>query len=119
MSVALLVANQLATTLGEGGPIITDLHSLLVTLNTGADGLNHMVGPANQRELAQLLQHFNETSANANQLSAELLETRKRLDSAMEQLDSASHNMREFSREIRANPNRLLSSTPPADEAKR
>ena len=113
------LVDQLATTLGEGGPVITDLRSLLVKLNDGADGLRKIAGPENQRELSQLLRHFNETSANASQLSAELLETRKRLDSAMEQLDATSHNMREFSREIRANPNRLLSSTPPEDEAKR
>ena len=93
--------------------------------------------------------------SNASQLSAELLDTRKRLDAVlaqtdalvagsrpdaqaavrelrvsaqaiseridavMEQLDATTLNMREFSREIRANPNRLLSGTPPADEAKR
>jgi len=113
------LVNQLATTLGEGGPVITDLRSLLVKLNDGADGLRRIAGPDNQREFNELLRNFNETSANASQLSADLLETRKRLDSAMEQLDAASHNMREFSREIRANPNRLLSSTPPEDEAKR
>lgn len=112
------LVDQLATTLGEGGPV-TDLRRLLVKLNAGADGLNRIAGPDNQRELSQLLRNFNETSANASQLSAELLETRKKLDSAMEQLDAAGHNMREFSREIRANPNRLLSGTPPEDEAKR
>ena len=113
------LVNQLSATLGEGGPIITDLHSLLVKLNDGADGLRRIAGPANQRELAELLRRFNETSANAAQLSGELLETRKQLDSVMEQLDAAGLNMREFSREIRANPNRLLSGKPPADEAKR
>lgn len=113
------LVDQLAVTLADGGPVITDLRSLLARLNEGAEGLNRMVGPQNQREVTELLQRFNEASANANQLSAELLETRKRLDSAMEQLDAASHNMREFSREIRANPNRLLSGSPPEDEVRR
>jgi phospholipid/cholesterol/gamma-HCH transport system substrate-binding protein len=113
------LVEQLSATLGEGGPVVTDLHSLLVKLNDGADGLRKVVGPGNQREIAELLRHFNETSGNAAQLSAELLETRKQLDSVMEQLDAAGLNMREFSREIRANPNRLLSGTPPQDEVKR
>lgn len=149
------LVDQLATTLGEGGPIVADLRRLLTTLNDGADGLRKIVGPDNQHELSQLLRRMNETSTNASQLSAELLDTRKRLDAllaetdalvsesrpdaqqavrelrvsaqaiaeridtVMEQLDATTRNLREFSREIRANPNRLLSGTPPEDEAKR
>jgi len=146
------LVDQLAATLGEGGPIVKDLRELLVKLNEGADGLKKVVGPDNQRQLSSLLHNMNEASTNASKLSAELLDTRQRLDamlqqtealvsesrpdareavrelrvsaqaiaeridSVMEQLDATTRNMREFSREIRANPNRLLSSTPPADE---
>jgi len=142
------LVDQLAATLGEGGPIVTDLRTLLVKLNEGADGLKKAVGPDNQRELSAFL-------SNANKLSSELRDTRQRLDamvaqteslvsesrpdareavrelrvsaqaiaeridSVMEQLDTTTRNMREFSREIRANPNRLLSGTPPEDEAKK
>lgn len=149
------LVDQLAGTLGEGGPIVADLRKLLGKLNDGADGLRKIVGPDNQRELSQLLRRMNETSTNASQLSAELLDTRKhldalladtealvsesrpdareavrelrvsaqaiaeRIDSVMEQLDATTRNMREFSREIRANPNRLLSGTPPEDEARK
>ncbi len=149
------LVDQLAETLGEGGPIVTDLRALLVKLNAGADGLSKVVGPDNQRQLGSLLKNMNDASTNASTLSAELLETRKRLDamlaqaealvaesrpdareavrelrvsaqaiaeridSVMEQLDATTRNMREFSREIRANPNRLLSGTPPEDEAKK
>lgn len=142
------LVDQLAATLGEGGPIVADLRALLVKLNAGADGLSKVVGPENQRELSALLH-------NSNRLTGELLETRRRLDallaqtdalmaearpdaqqavrelrvsaqaiaeridSVMEQLDATTLNMREFSREIRANPNRLLSGTPPEDEARK
>jgi len=143
------LVDQLAATLGEGGPIVKDLRSLLAKLNEGADGLNKIVGPNNQRDLSALL-------SNASQLSAQLLETRQRLDamlaqtealvsesrpdareavrelrvsaqaiaeridSVMEQLDATTRNLREFSREIRANPGRLLSETkPPEDEARK
>ena len=143
------LVDQLAATLGEGGPIVKDLRSLLTKLNEGADGLKKVVGPDNQRELSALL-------SNASKLSAELLDTRQRLDAmlaqtealvtesrpdareavrelrvsaqaiaeridaVMEQLDATTRNMREFSREIRANPGRLLSDTkPPEDEDKK
>jgi phospholipid/cholesterol/gamma-HCH transport system substrate-binding protein len=148
------LVDQLGSTLGEGGPVISDLRRLLAKLNEGADGLTQMLGPANQREVSQLLRRLNEASGNANQLSAQLLETRKqldavlagadamveenrpearqavrelrvslqaiaeRIDGVMQQLDSTSRNLQEFSREIRANPNRLLSGTPPVDEAR-
>ena len=149
------LVDQLAATLGEGGPIVGDLRALLVKLNAGADGLAKVVGPDNQRQLSSLLHNMNEASTNASKLSAELLDTRQRLDAmlaqtealvtesrpdareavrelrvsaqaiaeridaVMEQLDATTRNMREFSREIRANPNRLLSGTPPEDEAKK
>ena len=149
------LVDQLAATLGEGGPIVGDLRALLVKLNAGADGLAKVVGPDNQRQLSSLLHNMNEASTNASKLSAELLDTRQRLDTmlaqaealvtesrpdareavrelrvsaqaiaeridaVMEQLDATTRNMREFSREIRANPNRLLSGTPPEDEAKK
>lgn len=103
----------------HGGPMMAELHQMIAKLNKSADGLNAAMSPQNQREFAEMLRHFNETSANASQLSADLLETRKSLDSALDNLDATSQNLREFSREIRANPNRLLSSQPPDDEAKK
>jgi phospholipid/cholesterol/gamma-HCH transport system substrate-binding protein len=149
------LVDQLAATLGEGGPIVGDLRALMIKLNAGADGLAKVVGPDNQRQLSSLLHNMNAASTNASKLSAELLDTRQRLDAmlaqtealvtesrpdareavrelrvsaqaiaeridaVMEQLDATTRNMREFSREIRANPNRLLSGTPPEDEARK
>ena len=103
----------------HGGPMMAELHQMIAKLNKSADGLNTAMSAQNQREFAEMLRHFNETSANAAQLSSDLLETRKSLDSALDNLDATSQNLREFSREIRANPNRLLSSQPPDDEAKK
>jgi phospholipid/cholesterol/gamma-HCH transport system substrate-binding protein len=102
-----------------------------------------------------LLKNAEATAANAQQLSAQLLETRKqvdklvteadgmlsenrpdvqqavrdlrtslqavsgRIDSIMLQVDSTTRNMQEFSREIRANPGRLLTGAPPQDPGDR
>lgn len=146
------MVEQLTAALGAGGPILGEVEKLLARLNEGAEGLSQMVGPANRRELSQVLQQANQATANAAALTAQLLETRKqvdrlmaqangmlddtrpeaqlavrelratlqaiseRIDTVMQQLDVTTRNMQEFSREIRANPNRLLSGSPPAEE---
>lgn len=146
------MVEQLTAALGAGGPILGEMQKLLARLNEGAEGLSQMVGPANRRELSQVLQQANQATANAAALTAQLLETRKqvdrlmaqangmlddtrpearlavrelrvtlqaiseRIDTVMQQLDVTTRNMQEFSREIRANPNRLLSGSPPAEE---
>ena len=56
-----------------------------------------------------------EVRASARDLRASLQAVSERIDTIMEQMESTSRNMQEFSREIRTNPGRLLSDSPPAD----
>jgi phospholipid/cholesterol/gamma-HCH transport system substrate-binding protein len=139
------LAQELNRALGDGAaPIIEDLRSLLTKLNQSADSLNQVLGPDNRRELSQALKNLNETTASltetraqvdrllaqangmledsrpevqasARELRASLEAVSARIDTIMVQLDAASRNMQEFSREIRANPGRLLADKPPAD----
>jgi phospholipid/cholesterol/gamma-HCH transport system substrate-binding protein len=139
------LAQELNQALGGGvTPIVEDLRSLLIKLNQSADSLNQVLGPDNRRELAQTLKNMNETTASltetrvqvdkllaqangmlednrpevqasARELRASLEAVSARIDTIMVQLDAASRNMQEFSREIRANPGRLLADKPPAD----
>lgn len=139
------LAQELNQALGDGAaPIVQDLRSLLTKLNQSADNLNQVLGPDNRRELAQALRNLNETTASlgetrvqvdrllaqangmlednrpevqasARELRTSLEAVSARIDTIMVQLDAASRNMQEFSREIRANPGRLLADKPPAD----
>lgn len=139
------LAAQLKETLGDGAaPIISDLRSLLQKLNQSADGLSEVLGPDNRREVATTLRNLSETTthlqqtrkqvdallsqadgmlrdnrpevqASARELRISLEAVSKRIDTIMQQLDATSRNMQEFSREIRANPGRLLADKPPAD----
>ncbi len=139
------LVQQLNDTLGTGaGPIVADLRVLLTKLNQGADSLNQVLGPDNRREITQTLKNLNETTANLNQtrvqvdhllaqangmlsdnrpeirasareLHTSLQAISERIDTIMQQVDATSRNMQEFSREIRANPGRLLADKPPAD----
>jgi phospholipid/cholesterol/gamma-HCH transport system substrate-binding protein len=82
------LVQQLNDTLGKGaGPIVQDLRALLTKLNQSADGLNQMLGPDNRRNVSQTLEHVNAASANAQQLSAQLLNTRRQVDHLIAQAD--------------------------------
>jgi phospholipid/cholesterol/gamma-HCH transport system substrate-binding protein len=139
------LAQELNTALGGGAaPIVQDLRSLLAKLNHSADSLNLILGPDNRRELAQALKNVNELSASLTETRAQvdrllaqangMLEDNRpevrasvrelrasleavsgRIDTIMVQLEAASRNMQEFSREVRANPGRLLADKPPTD----
>jgi len=59
-----------------------------------------------------------EAKLAVRELRASLQAISERIDTVMQQLDVTTRNMQEFSREIRANPNRLLSGSPPTDEVR-
>lgn len=80
------LVKQLNDTLGNGaGPIVADVRQLLDKLNKSADSLNLVLGTENREQLSQTLAHMNATTANAQQLTTELIQTRKQVDQMLTQ----------------------------------
>ncbi len=83
------LVEQLRGTFGEGVAVaVADLKKLLESLNRSAESLEQLVGPQNREQVAQMLQRANATASNAQQLSAELKQTRTQLDALLVQVSS-------------------------------
>lgn len=124
--------------------LLTDAAALLKRLNTAADSVNVVLGPANRDNIDQTLasirlvaKDLEGTQARLDQLLADAgsiaAENRpvvrdsirdlsqittalaRRIDAISNNLESSSRNLDEFTREIRKSPNRLLLA-PKADE---
>ncbi len=132
-------------TIDDNAPeIVRQARDLLIRLNRVAEGVDQIVGPDNRRavdatlqNLAQVTGELKGTQEKLDRVMTELegaaTENRpalreavqdmaqitsalsRRIDAIANNLEHASRNVNEFSREIRKSPNRLL-RTPPADD---
>ncbi|MGH8528243.1 MAG: MlaD family protein [Nevskiales bacterium] len=83
------LVEQLNSTLGQGVPAaVEELNRLLVSLNRSAASLEQVLGPQNQQQLAQVLQRTNLAADNAQQLAAELKQTRSQVDALLVQANA-------------------------------
>ena len=140
--------------LAERAPKIAgDVEALIADMNRTGDEVNALVSPVNRRKVEAFLEDLGTAGTNIAGMSADLRETRQRIDKIIEtagtmvsdnrldvekaiidlryvvdstarhidalnqNLEGASRNMYEFSRQIRQNPGLLLGGTPPADNA--
>ncbi|HER26423.1 MAG TPA: MCE family protein [Rhodospirillales bacterium] len=128
-------------------PIIADdIQDFTDNINRSSQELSAFLTPENRLIVEDLLQNMDAAAINFTELSAELdtligdmdelialnqnnisdslIDVRyitdslaRRIDSINQNLEGASRNMYEFSRQIRQNPGLLLGGTPPVDEA--
>lgn len=73
----------------EGAPLLIDKAVELVDqLNASAGALNKILSPANQGHIDKLLAESSISASNVRTLTADLIETRKQLDSILGELDA-------------------------------
>lgn len=73
----------------EGTPLLIDKALELVDqLNASAASLNKMLSPANQAHVDNLLAESSASASNVRTLTAELIDTRKQLDSILGEIDA-------------------------------
>ncbi len=93
-----------------------EVEQLLARLNATAADINRLTGNANRlldearALLAESKPEVNETLANIRHVTGALA---RDIDTINRNLEGASHNMHEFSRQIRQNPGLLLGGTSP------
>lgn len=136
---------SISGTIDDNAPeIVRQARDLLVRLNRVADGVENIVGPDNRRAVDATLKNLAEVTGELkgtqekldsaiSEIEGAAVENRpalreavqdmaqitsalsRRIDAIANNLEHASRNVNEFSREIRKSPNRLL-RTPPADD---
>jgi len=128
--------------------IANNIEGFTDSINRSSEELSAFLTPENRQVVESVLQNLDAAAINFTQLSAELdtligdmdslivhnrdnindsmVDVRyitdslaRRIDSINQNMEGASRNMYEFSRQIRQNPGLLLGGTPPADEAAR
>ncbi len=128
--------------------ISADIESFSGNINRSSEELSAFLTTENRLIVEEVLQNLNASAVNFTELSAELdtligdmddviannqdnirdslVDVRyitdslaRRIDSINQNMEGASRNMYEFSRQIRQNPGLLLGGTPPKDEAAR
>jgi len=128
--------------------IAANIESFTDNVNRSSEELSAILTPENRQVIEDLLSNMDAAAVNFTELSAELdtlmgdmddliaknqnnindslVDVRyitdslaRRIDSINQNVEGASRNMYEFSRQIRQNPGLLLGGTPPRDEAAR
>jgi len=128
--------------------IANNIEDFTDNINRSSVELSAFLTPENRQVVESVLQNLDAAAINFTELSAELdtlmgdmdslivhnrdnindslVDVRyitdslaRRIDSINQNMEGASRNMYEFSRQIRQNPGLLLGGTPPADEAAR
>lgn len=138
----------LAETLNGRLPTLMDkVERFAETANAAGNGVRALVGPENRAKVAALIGNLDRSATNLAALSAKLDRVAtaldgvvgdnranidrsladlrhvmramsRNIDSITQNVDGASRNMYEFSRQIRQNPGLLLGGTPPPDLAR-
>jgi phospholipid/cholesterol/gamma-HCH transport system substrate-binding protein len=79
----------------EGTPLLIDKAVQLVDqLNASASSLNKILSPANQGHIDTLLAESSASAGNVRTLTADLIETRKQLDSILSEIDATVNESR-------------------------
>ncbi len=126
--------------------IANNIEDFTDSINRSSKELSEILTPETRMVIVDLLQNMDAAAVNFTELSSELdalignMDTliarnqdnvndslvdiryitdslARRIDSINQNMEGASRNMYEFSRQIRQNPGLLLGGTPPADEA--